>query len=301
MSISMSIYLSQRFAWINTDLERQLVQVKELSQKALEQERHAREEEIARRLLEADNSRKTQELEEARQLQLSMLPKTLPTLPHLDIAVYMKPATEVGGNYYDFAVGPDDTLTIAFGDATGHGAKAGTMVTIAKSLFHEFSNIPEIIDVFEKYTSSIKRLNLGALYMAMMLLKIKDHSMVVSSAGMPSPLIYRAATGEVENLDLRGMPLGSFLQFPYQQKMISLFDGDTIVLMSDGFLERFNDRMETMEDSRVKEIVKEVGDKSPQEIIDHLSKEGEVWANGRPQDDDVTFVVIQVKHDVDVR
>jgi serine phosphatase RsbU (regulator of sigma subunit) len=64
--------------------------------------------------------------------------------------------------------------------------------------------------------------------------------------------------------------------------------------MSDGFLERFNDKMEMLEDYRVKKIVKEVGDKSPQEIIDHLSKEGEAWANGHPQDDDVTFVVIQV-------
>jgi len=298
MSIAMSINLSHRFAWINTDLERQLVQVKDLSKKALAQERHAREEEITRRLLEADNSRKTNELEEARKLQLSMLPTKLPTLPHLDIAVYMKTATEVGGDYYDFAVGPDGTLTVAIGDATGHGAKAGTMVAIAKSLFHEFSNIPEIIDVFEKYTSSIKTLNLGSLYMAMMLVKIKDHTMVVSSAGMPSPLIYRAATGEVEELELKGMPLGSFLHFPYKQKMISLSDGDTVVLMSDGFLERFNDRMETMEDSRGKEIVKEFGDKSPQDIIDHLSKIGDTWANGRPQNDDVTFVVLKVKRKV---
>jgi len=131
----------------------------------------------------------------------------------------------------------------------------------------------------------------------MMLVKIKDHTMVASSAGMPSPLIYRAATGEIEDLELKGMPLGSFLHFPYQQKMINLSDGDTVVLMSDGFLERFNDRMETMEDSRVKEIVKEVGDKSPQEIIDCLSKAGEAWANGRPQNDDVTFVVLKVKRD----
>ena len=56
-------------------------------------------------LAETENERKTKELEEARQLQLSMLPKTLPQLPHLDIAVYMKTATEVGGDYYDFNVG----------------------------------------------------------------------------------------------------------------------------------------------------------------------------------------------------
>ena len=48
-----------------------------------------------------------------------MLPKELPKLPHIDIAVYMQTATEVGGDYYDFHVHPDGTLTVILGDATG--------------------------------------------------------------------------------------------------------------------------------------------------------------------------------------
>ncbi|MCB0750991.1 MAG: hypothetical protein KDC52_05920, partial [Ignavibacteriae bacterium] len=72
------------------------------------------------KLAEAENERKTAELEEARQLQLSMLPKDLPNLPNLDISVYMQTATEVGGDYYDFNVGIDGTLTVVIGDATGH-------------------------------------------------------------------------------------------------------------------------------------------------------------------------------------
>jgi serine phosphatase RsbU (regulator of sigma subunit) len=135
--------------------------------------------------------------------------------------------------------------------------------------------------------------------MAMMLVKIKDHTMAASSAGMPSPLIYRAATGEVEDFELKGMPLGCFLDYPYREQMINLSEGDTVVLMSDGFPERFNDKMEMLEEHRINKIIQQVGDKSPQQIIDRLSQEGEAWANGRPQDDDVTFVVIQVKHNED--
>ncbi|MEJ2545800.1 MAG: two-component regulator propeller domain-containing protein, partial [Calditrichaceae bacterium] len=67
--------------------------------------------ELKRRRENEENKRKTKELEEARQLQLSMLPKELPQLPHLDIAVYMQTATEVGGDYYDFHVALDGTLT----------------------------------------------------------------------------------------------------------------------------------------------------------------------------------------------
>ena len=94
-----------------------------------------RREKENKKLLQLENERKTKELEEARQLQLSMLPKELPKLPNLDIAVYMKTATEVGGDYYDFIVGLDGTLIVAIGDATGHGMKAGTIVSMVKALF----------------------------------------------------------------------------------------------------------------------------------------------------------------------
>src|SRR5262249_29406297 len=60
-----------------------------------------------RRELESENEQRARELEGARQLQLSMLPKSLPQLPHLDIEAYMKPATEVGGDYYDFHLAED--------------------------------------------------------------------------------------------------------------------------------------------------------------------------------------------------
>ena len=100
----------------------------------------------------------------------------------------MKTATEVGGDYYDFAVAHDGTLTVALGDATGHGAKAGTMVVAAKSLFNGFSDTPNLLEIFEKLTDCIKRLNMRSMFMSMLLLRIKDNTAVVSSAGMPSPL-----------------------------------------------------------------------------------------------------------------
>src|SRR6185295_16116119 len=93
------------------------------------------EEARQRQELQTENERRAKELEEARQLQLSMLPKSVPQLVQLEIAAYMKTATEVGGDYYDFHLAEDGTLTVAVGDATGHGLKAGTMVSSVKSLF----------------------------------------------------------------------------------------------------------------------------------------------------------------------
>jgi hypothetical protein len=132
---SMSLYLSRNFAQTNKALEKKLIEVQELSAKTLEQERQKQELETQRKLLEAENARKTKELEEARQLQLSMLPQKLPQLPDLDIAVYMKPAAEVGGDYYDFHLNDDGTLTVAIGDATGHGMKAEPSWPLRKACF----------------------------------------------------------------------------------------------------------------------------------------------------------------------
>jgi serine phosphatase RsbU (regulator of sigma subunit) len=207
----------------------------------------------------------------------------------------MHTATEVGGDYYDFAVAPDGTLTVAIGDATGHGTKAGTMVVITKSLFHDFCRLPDLREIFAKYTDNIKRLNLPSLYMAMLMVRIRDHTLVASSAGMPAPLIYRGATGEVEEVRLKGMPLGGFLNFPYEQKEVGLFPGDTIVLMSDGLPEMFNKERQTFGDDRIKDIIREAGAEPPQRLIDRLLQAGREWANGTPQQDDVTFVVLQVK------
>lgn len=291
---SMSLYLSRNFAQTNKTLERKLIEVQALSEKTLAQERQAKEMEMQRALLEAENARKTKELEEARQLQLSMLPQRVPQLPNLEIAVYMKTAAEVGGDYYDFHLTDDGTLTVAIGDATGHGAKAGTVVTATKSLFQVLAQNGESPEIFKKFTHTLKSMNLGRMYMAMTLIKFKDNKIKIAAAGMPPALLYRAASKSIAEINIKAMPLGSFSGFPYRQEELELFAGDTLVLMSDGLPEMFNREGEILDYPAMKTIFAEAATRAPQEIIAHLTQAGEAWANGRPQDDDVTFVVLKV-------
>ncbi len=247
-----------------------------------------------RQQVEAENARRAQELEEARGLQLSMLPKTVPQLPGLEIAAYMKPATEVGGDYYDFHVGEDGTLTVAVGDATGHGLKAGTMVTATKGLFNAFAGNQNIPQIFKETSRALKKMNLRGLYMGMTMLKITNQQLVLSAAGMPSTLIYRAATGEIEEVAIRAMPLGSVSNFAYQQQEHSLLIGDAVLMMSDGFPEMFNEQNEMLDYGKAKMLLKESAQNSPQEIINRFVEAGEAWAGTRAPDDDVTFVVLKV-------
>jgi serine phosphatase RsbU (regulator of sigma subunit) len=248
-----------------------------------------------RQELEAENEIRTKELEEARQLQLSMLPQAIPQLPLLEIAASMKPATEVGGDYYDFHLSDDGVLTVAVGDATGHGLKAGTLVTATKSLFNHLAQESEIPTIFQQSSRALKRMNLRSLFMAMTLAKVNGYQMTLGSAGMPSALIYRAARRVVEEISLRGVPLGSLTAYPYRECSLSLAPGDVVVLMSDGYPERFNGKNEMLGYGSAKSVLLEIAILPPQEIIEVFVKIADKWADGRPQDDDMTFVVMKVK------
>jgi len=297
LSIAISINISRGFSGMHRDLERKLIQVQDLSAKAIANEREPRNHEIARLHLEADNARKTQELEEARKLQLSMLPRTLPAVPSLEIAAVMKTATEVGGDYYDFDLADDGTLTVAVGDATGHGAKAGTLVAVTKGLFHELSRVEPIPEAFRRCSGAIKSMNLGALYMCLTIVKIREGRLTVSAAGMPPVLVYRARDGSVESIPLKGMPLGQFPDFCYGEAQRDLHPGDVVVLMSDGLPEMFNTAREILDYEGVRRLVALAGSSPAEEIIQKLVEQGEVWAGTEPQEDDVTLVVIKVKPD----
>lgn len=255
------------------------------------------EDERRRQELEADNEQRARELEEARQLQISMLPKVVPQLPDLEIAAYMKTATEVGGDYYDFHLGDDGTLTVAVGDATGHGLKAGTMVTAVKSLFAAFAQQPDLVKILEQLSGALKRMNLRSLFMAMTMVKVKGLRLTVSIAGMPPVLIYRAATGVVEEIAISAMPLGSITNYRYRQLETTIASGDAVVIMSDGLPERFNSQNEMLDYAATRCAFAEASSRSSAGIIEELVKTGEAWADGRPQDDDVTFVVLKVRDD----
>lgn len=281
LMFAMSIYLARDFAQTNA--------------KMLAHERAAREQEIQRRLLQADHARKTRELEEARKLQLSMLPKAIPQPPHIDIAVYTKPATEVGGDYYDFHSANDGSLTVALGDATGHGAKAGIMVATMKSIFTAGSFDSDLAEFLHKSAHILKQMNLGNLYMAMTLLQLKADRIRIASAGMPPVLLHRAARNEVEEFVMKTMPLGAPTASAYQQRDIAIAPGDTILMMTDGYAELFNEQEEMLDYPNVIANFKQVANQPPADIIAHLLACGKKWQQGRVPHDDITFVVLKTK------
>ena len=208
---------------------------------------------VQQRLLEAENRRKGEELEQARAFQLSMLPRTLPDLPGLEIAVFMRTAAEVGGDYYDFHEHEDGSLTVAIGDATGHGAMAGTMVTAVKSLFSGSSDKAPA-QFLEDANRAVKTMNLRRMSMAFALARLSApdaegaRSLVIASAGMPPAVVHRHASGGsaldsgdgLEEVVLHGLPLGAMRDASYSDTSLRLSAGDCVLFMSDGLPELAN-------------------------------------------------------------
>ncbi len=291
--LAMSVYLARQIAENNRELQTKLHKVEELTAKMIEQE-------VQRQVLETDNTRKTQELEEARKLQLSMLPQNMPLIAGLDIAMFMQTATEVGGDYYDYCIDSDGTLTLAIGDATGHGVKAGTMVAATKSLFTVLvrnMQYSTVVGMLRPISLVLRHMNLKSMFMALMVSRLRyDNGNIqglITNAGMPPALIFRAAHQTVEELLLKSMPLGTTANFPYQERTFTLATGDVLILMSDGFPERFNEFGDILGYDVAQALCANAGGKTAQEIVGYLVRQSEHWANGVALNDDMTFVVVR--------
>ena len=166
-------------------------------------------------------------------------------------------------------------------------------VALIKNIFNTMGHTFFIPDFFAHCTKLIRKMRLGMMYMSLTLLRIRKNRATFSAAGMPPILLYRAGTGSVEQLVLKGLPLGGFESAAYEQKSVSFSDGDTLLLMTDGYVELFNPDLESMDYPRIIKIMEEHGGKPAGEIIEILVRKGKEWAAGHPQGDDITFIVLK--------
>ncbi|MBS4035048.1 MAG: SpoIIE family protein phosphatase [Ignavibacterium sp.] len=295
LPILMAIYLAKTYGKTQNDLEEKIIKVQELSALQIEQERKNAELQLQAELERAENHRKTQELEQARRLQLSMLPTEIPKLTNLDIAVYMKTATEVGGDYYDFHFSENKILTLVVADATGHGLNAGMFISVTKGLFQSLANKSNLEDIISQFNTSLISMKLQPMYLSLSLVRIQNNQLKFAGAGMPPALYYNYEKNSVEEIESSGPPLGGFPNFNYEINTYMPSKGDIIILMSDGFAERMNKNKIIYGWNKGKDLLSKMKHLSSNEIIKEFVKASDEWGEGSEQDDDITFVILKVK------
>lgn len=281
------------FGQLATAFNRMAADLSENQRRLLEEERARKEQELQQRLLGVEYERKAAELEEARRFQLSLLPKTVPQLDRFDIAAFTQTATEVGGDYYDFHVGDGGKLSVTIGDATGHGAKAGTMVTVIKTLFSGYGGAKpgEFLSVAAE---RIKKMELGRMAMALSIARFENGSLTIASAGMPPVFIHRAQSGTVDEIALEATPLGT-LETEYEDRTVALSDGDTVLFMSDGFPELTDADGQQLGYVAAAEAFRDAIDTTAQTVVERLVDRVRAWHGDQPLGDDITFVAVKVK------
>jgi len=207
----------------------------------------------------------------------------------------MKTATEVGGDYYDFSTMDDGSLNIALGDATGHGMKAGILVSMIKSLFVSNSINKSIEDFFISSNIALKKANLKRMVMSFVMININGNKAKVINAGMPPIYHFKKEDSKIYELNKHSLPLGSLLNDTYSATNLEVKTGDIILMLSDGYPELQNTNGELLGYEMCCQNLKETSNKTPNEIIDFMIEKGNLFINGNEPEDDITFVVIKVK------
>lgn len=271
-----------------------LVNELEATRQELEVQQEKMEEALL--LVERDNYRKTEELLEAQQLQLSMLPGHNPFMPGYEIALCSYPASEVGGDYYDYHFSRGfRRLHLVLGDATGHGFKPGILVATAKSYFKTLAGKEESEEILAHISEAIRSLNAKGLYMGLSLMDIEGDKLTVVSSGMPPFFIYNKERNEVKQHRLKGMFLGVNYKLQQHRKVFRLSKGDMVLFMSDGLAETQNSAGEMLGYEAIADGFREAASGNTAHVIERLGLLADSWGNGKPQRDDVSLVVLKKK------
>ena len=246
------------------------------------------------RLAEVENARKSRELAQARKLQLSMLPRDLASAPGLDVAAATFTAAEVGGDYYDVRPAGGGAILVAFGDATGHGLASGIVVTAAKALFTSIAPDAAVGVSLAACNRVLREMRLPGFQMCLALARISPGEIAIASAAMPPALVHRKS-GSIEEIGAGGLPLGTRLPGRHEERRTRLAPGDTLLFASDGLAELLDPRGRELGYPGVSALLREAaGAGSARGVVDRLGTAAAAYRGSRPQDDDMTFLVVRV-------
>jgi HAMP domain-containing protein len=255
-------------------------------------------EESTKAMIEHEKTAK--ELELAAQIQKELLPKEIPQIENLDIAVSLNAATEVGGDCYDLIpIEKDGNLLFYIADVTGHGVGAGLVSAISNAL------IPSLMDHYDNTKDLVIELN-KILKMktapnifvtsVIALWETNKNVLQFTQAGHDPILHYQAASDAVIELAHGGLAMGMMddIKEKLTTEEIQAATNDVFVLYTDGIPEAWKDENENFGMDRLKEAIKNhAKGKTAQEIHDGILKEVGEFMGDFPQADDITLLVVK--------
>ena len=241
------------------------------------------------------------ELEMARQIQLSILPHSIPQLPGLEIAARFLPMTSVAGDFYDFIQIDDKHLGILIADVSGHGLPSALIASMLQvALTGQAGHASEPAKVLAGLNRALcGKFTLNFVTAAYLYVDLEENLMRYGGAGHPPVLQWRHSTGKTAKVLENGLVLGMFEEAVYDALEFPLEPGDRHVLYTDGVLEAANPSQEEFGADRFMRFIennKHLGaDQFAQTLLTELSRwSGQTAEQG--QQDDITLLVVDFKH-----
>lgn len=248
---------------------------------------------------ERETSRMREELEDARAIQLAMLPSSAPQVGWLELQGMSLPATEVGGDYYDFLPVDPDRVAVVVGDVAGHGVASGLLLSGVRAGLHLLrGDLAEPTPVVERLNLLVRDSGVSRLFMSLVvaLFDRTAGQVRVVTAGHPPAMRFCAATGQVVILEASSPPLGTRLPPAFPRRDEALEPGDLWLFVTDGLLEATDPRGRPFGEQRLVEAFATAARRDPrpreveQAVLSHLAffrGESELL-------DDLTVVVVRV-------
>src|SRR5215831_6162294 len=250
----------------------------------------------------ANEVRLEKELAFAQRVQTALLPVGLPKrMKGVDVAATFAPARELGGDFHDFLSPEANTLAVALGDVSGKGVPAALYSVFAAELIRGRTFRRRFLpdrsgpaSVLSSVNTILHQRQLEEYYCTLCyaIFDLKRRNVTLANSGLPYPI--RAAAEGVTQIELPGVPLGSFPGSTYDELTIALHQGDLFVFCSDGVFEGMNGNGEEFGAPRLLAVVERVRQLAPRAIVDEIFAAVEAFREGTPPNDDMTAVVVKI-------
>lgn len=251
-----------------------------------------------------ERQRLQRELEIAREVQMSFLPKTSPRFTRLDIASRCEPAQEVGGDYYDFIELGGNRLGIVIGDVSGKGTQAAFYMTLTKGFLRALANTADspavvLTQLNRLFYDNVRR---GVfISMAYGIFDMDEGTLTLARAGHNPVIMHKSTARESQALHPRGLALGmekgSTFQQTIQDVKISFRERDLFVFYTDGFTEAMNKDKQEFGDERFAKAIENHSGGSAEQIMEGIFREVRQFTGKTPRHDDMTIVVAKISGD----
>jgi len=242
-----------------------------------------------------ERKRNEKELALAQETQESLLPRNLPQLENYHIRAFNNPTRYVGGDFYDFLLMSSGELMGVLADVSGKGMAAALLSSmVLGALGTEFrsGNAPQ--EVLNRVNQLLCEKSLPDQFVTLFLFLLNpDGSGQFISAGHNTAYLFRRATGQIEALVPDAYFLGMFDFASYRSRALRIDKGDLLVVYSDGLTDAENPQGEMFGETRLLQIIQEEGPSGSYAVEQRFLKTIEEFTEGKPQTDDITFLVVE--------